>query len=251
MTKNDQPIVLASDVFLALALLTRLPVSADHSSSRSNVAVWAYPLAGLVPGILAVLAGLLSQTLGLTDSLSALLALTTLIVTTGAMHEDGLADTADGFWGGWNKERRLEIMKDSKIGTYGVLSLLVSFGLRWSALTWLFEAEMAASSILAAAVLSRACMPVVMSALSHARDSGLSHSVGRVERTSAAIAIGIAFVLGLILLGNSVWVALFWAAVATSCMAMLAKRKIDGQTGDVLGATQQIVEIIILLTLVA
>lgn len=250
MTKNDQPLVQPKDILLAVSLLTRLPVEADHAT-RGSLAVWAYPLAGLVPAALAVLVGLFAQWLGLPAPICALLALAAMIATTGAMHEDGLADTADGFWGGWTVERRLEIMKDSQIGAYGVVGLILAFGLRWAALTWLFEAELAAGAILAAAVISRASMPVLMATLPHARKTGLSHSVGTVGTPSAAIAIVIAFVLGVLILGSGVFWAFIWAGLLTAGIGMTAQRKINGQTGDVLGCAQQVTEIAVLLTLVA
>ena len=98
------------------------------------------------------------------------------MITTGAMHEDGLADTVDGLWGGWTRDRRLEIMKDSHIGTYGVLALIVSAGLRWSVLAGLLT--LGAGPVVAIAVLSRASMPALMAALPNARGDGLAHKVG-------------------------------------------------------------------------
>lgn len=248
MSKNDQPLVSLGDIPLALGLLTRLPVPITDTS-RSAHAAWAYPLAGLVAAGLAALAGLVASSFGTPAPLSALISLAVLIVTTGAMHEDGLADTADGLWGGWNRDRRLEIMKDSHIGTYGVIALLLSLGARWSALTLLFQMDSAVFGLLAAALLSRASMPVLMASLPHARHTGLSHSVGQVGRPTAAIAAIVACFLCIFLIGSQIIGAVIATLLVTVTMGLIAQRKIQGQTGDILGATQQLAEIAVLFSL--
>ncbi|WP_415402406.1 adenosylcobinamide-GDP ribazoletransferase [Tateyamaria sp. SN3-11] len=163
------------DVPAALVLLTRLPLPAlpDHAFAHGARAVWAYPLVGLVVGLIACGIAAVATALGLPAMIVAGLSLATLVLLTGAMHEDGLADTADGLWGGHDRDRRLEIMKDSRMGAYGVLALIVVMGLRWLGLT-----EVTWTGLITAAVVSRAMMPPLMLALPHARMSGLSHSVG-------------------------------------------------------------------------
>ena len=250
MEKNDPDLIRPGDVLVALALLSRLPLP-DHDGVRQAEAAWAYPLVGLLVGGLAALVGLVAYGLGLPSTLCALLALATLVVTTGAMHEDGLADTADGFWGGWNREARLEIMRDSRIGTYGVIALCLSLAARWSALALLFEmgAGAACAALLASATLSRSAMPVLMTALPHARTDGLSHRVGTVSPAAAAIAVGIAGIAAVLLLGAALFWCLIWGGLAVFGLALLAKHKIGGQTGDVLGSAQQIAEIAVLAAL--
>lgn len=250
--KNDQGLVKTSDFSLALALLTRLPVHVS-SFERGAHAAWAYPLVGLLTGGVAGLGGLAALWVGLPTPLGALIALFILIVPTGAMHEDGLADTADGLWGGWDRARRLDIMKDSHIGTYGVIALLLSISGRWAAIWMLFESSpgMALAGLLVAPMLSRATMPALMAALPHARDHGLSHSTGRPTVATAALGIALAAILGLFLLGWGIVGALFWAAIVTIVMGRIAQAKIAGQTGDILGATQQITEIAVLFYLAA
>jgi adenosylcobinamide-GDP ribazoletransferase len=245
--KNDQGLVKPSDFPLALALLTRLPVHVA-SFERGARAPWAYPLVGLLTGGLAGLGGLAALWGGLPTPLAALIALGILTVTTGAMHEDGLADTADGLWGGWDRARRLDIMKDSHIGSYGVIALVLSFSGRWAALWLLFEASssMALTGLLVAPMLSRATMPALMAALPHARDHGLSHSTGRPTVATAALGLAIGAILGLFLLGWGIFGALFWAAIFATVMGRIAQAKIGGQTGDILGATQQVTEIAVL-----
>ena len=245
--KNDQGLVKASDFPLALALLTRLPVHVS-SFERGARAAWAYPLVGLMTGGLAGLGGLAALWVGLPAPLAALIALGLLTVITGAMHEDGLADTADGLWGGWDRARRLDIMKDSQIGSYGVIALVLAFSARWAALWLLFEAGPgpALTGLLVAPMLSRATMPALMAALPHARDHGLSRSIGRPAPATALLAVGLAAGLGLLLLGWAVFGALFWASLLALAVGWTAQAKIKGQTGDILGATQQVTEIAVL-----
>ena len=166
MVKNDTPPPTPSDVVEALALLTRLPVPAGDGT-RGAAAAWAYPLVGVVIGGIAAVAGAIAYWLALPPLLCALLSLATMIVLTGAMHEDGLADTADGLWGGWTREARLEIMKDSHIGTYGVLALILSVAARWGALWLLFEAGvgLACAALIVGAAVSRGAMPALMAYL--------------------------------------------------------------------------------------
>ena len=251
MTKPEtpKPFTPLSDLAAALVLLSRLPVPASGPVGAG--AVWAYPLAGAVLGALAALLAWAAMTLGLPPVLAAGLVLVALVVMTGAMHEDGLADVADGFWGGWTRERRLEIMKDSRMGAYGTIALVLSLGLRWQALA-LVLAQGTSGPLIATAALSRAAMPAVMAALPHARDTGLSHSVGRASpaRALAAALIGAAIALAC-LPPLQALAGLLVAALATLALAALARRKIAGQTGDVLGATQQVAEIAILLVLAA
>ena len=115
----------SGDLRLALGLLTRLPLPSTPDMARGAQAAWAWPLAGLAPAALAALAMALGSALGVLPGVAAALGLAVSVMVTGAMHEDGLADTADGLWGGWTPERRLEIMKDSRIGAYGVIALIL------------------------------------------------------------------------------------------------------------------------------
>ena len=250
--KNDPPLALAQDMILALALLTRLPMP-PAPLDRGARAAWAYPLAGGVVAALAGLAGLAAQFAGQPAPVSALVTLCVLTVLTGAMHEDGLADSADGLWGGWTRDRRLEIMKDSHIGSYGVLALLFGFAARWAGMWMLFETghEIAFAGILAAAMLSRATMPALMAGLPHARASGLSHGTGRPPVETAALAVLIAGGLAVLLLGWAGIAALIWAGLAGLAVAWIARAKLGGQTGDILGASQQVAEIAVLFALIA
>lgn len=250
--KNDTRTFSPWDVPLVLVLLTRLPLPVLPKSlfERQSKAAWAYPAAGLVVGGLGCIVGWSAMALGLSGTVGAILAVAVLIAATGAMHEDGLADTADGLWGGYTPERRLEIMKDSHIGTYGVLALLVIQLLRISAVATLLAAGSPAG-ILAAAVFSRAVMPPLMAGLPNARGSGLSHSVGAPPPLAVAAGLGLAFVLSLALLGWTALLPVVCALAATVGLAIIAKAKIGGQTGDILGASQQLSEVAFLLAVAA
>jgi adenosylcobinamide-GDP ribazoletransferase len=178
------------------------------------------------------------------------LLVTVQIVLTGAMHEDGLADTADGFWGGFTPERRLEIMKDSQIGTYGVLALIVSIGLRWLALTAVL-ATIGVWAPLGLALLSRAVMPVLMFSLPNARNSGLSQSVGRPSAVLMFIGLCLALLTSVAIIGICTVAIAAAMGLTTVSIALIARAKIGGQTGDVLGAGQNIAELTGLLVLLA
>lgn len=240
-----------SDILRAFTLLSRVPMPLLDDWSRQAQAAWAYPLVGLGLGLFASVFGLCATALGLPAPVVALLVLGALIVLSGAMHEDGLADTVDGFWGGWSVARRLEIMKDSQIGTYGVIALFLSLGARWAALwvLWQAGAGVAIPALVAAAMLSRAAMTVPMHALPNARGSGVAHGVGAVPRATVLTALALAGVLSLGLLGGDVLWPMLAGVVVVLGICRLARRKIGGHTGDVLGATQQITEIAVLLCL--
>lgn len=237
-----------ADLAIALALLTRLPVRFHLSEARApSAAAWAYPLVGLVVGGIALGVGWLFQSLGTAAPITAFFVLLSMIITTGAMHEDGLADCADGFWGGWSVQRRLEIMKDSQTGTYGVIALGMSLLIRWYILSMLIDKGALVEGVLVAAVMSRAAMVAVMHRLPNARTSGLSAQTGRPTGFATLVALGMAVLAAVAAPSVSfVWLILL-STLATAVVAAIAQAKIGGQTGDVLGSTQQLVEITVLI----
>ncbi|MFN3825366.1 MAG: adenosylcobinamide-GDP ribazoletransferase [Pseudorhodobacter sp.] len=246
MPRSDIPRL--SDLAEALRLLTRLPLPATNAPPRPASA-WAWPLAGALVAGLSLLAASLALPAG--PGVAAAVMLAAQAMLTGAMHEDGLADMADGFWGGWDRARRLAIMKDSQIGSYGVMALLVTGLARWSALAALLAAgEWAA--VLAVGALSRAPMAGLMATLPPAREGGLSRSVGRPSGLTACLAATSAAAAVLVLCGPVAGIAGLIAVLAvTLAVGALARAKIGGQTGDVLGASQQLTEAAALATLAA
>jgi adenosylcobinamide-GDP ribazoletransferase len=247
MQKDDMSLIRLADLPTAIALLTRLPVKAGFE--RPALSVWAYPFAGLVLGLCAAVVASLAFWIGLSTPLVAGLWIATTVILSGAMHEDGLADCADGFWGGWEKDRRLEIMKDSQIGTYGVLALLFSVVLRWLAITAILQQGPWIGALITGEILSRAFLPALMHILPHARETGLSHAQGRPPLNAALCAVALATILGLILTGWQVIPLLIIGGLAAAVVGLIAQRKIAGQTGDVLGASQQIALLAILIAL--
>ncbi len=239
------------DLLAALGLLTRLPIAVDtdHAMARGARSAWAYPLVGLIVAICVLICAALLDWLDVDPRAIAGVCLFASIMITGAMHEDGLADTADGLWGGWTPERRLEIMKDSRIGTYGVLALGLSLLIRYAAFLALIEAGMLWPGVVIASVSSRAVMLALMALLSNARTDGLSQSVGKPGLPQLWIGLGIAAGVTLCVWPWALPAIAIVSGISGVACAAIANRKIGGQTGDILGATQQISEIAVLCTL--
>ena len=242
-----------ADVLLVLAFLTRLPVPVPATAAGRplSAAAWAFPVAGLLVGGLAALVLLSGHQLGLPPLISALLAVAASARVCGALHEDGLADVADGFGGGRAVEDKLRIMRDSRIGSYGVLALVFSVSLRAAALAALASPVMAVLALLAAAAISRGVVVAVMNRLDQARTDGLAAGAGRPSGEQAMVALAIAAATGFVLLGAGGWLALGVALAAAAVLSALANRQVGGQTGDVLGAVQQVSEIAVLLSVAA
>lgn len=247
---TDRDIVarLLPDLFSAFALLTRLPLP-DHRGTGAASA-WAWPLVGAVLGGLAAMGAGFAMWLGLTPGVVAALVLALGAMLTGGLHEDGLSDTADGLFGGWTKERRLEIMKDSRVGSYGVLALVLVTLVRWSALATLL-AYGSVWALVAVGAVSRAPMAVIMSALPNARGGGLSHATGRPSATIALIGVVLALVIAILFAGFAALPMAMLALLASGWLARLAQKRIGGQTGDILGASQQLAEAAALAVLAA
>jgi adenosylcobinamide-GDP ribazoletransferase len=237
------------DLLSAFALLTRLPLP-DHRSTGAASA-WAWPLVGAVLGALAALVACAALWLGVTPGVTAVLVLGTLAMLTGALHEDGLSDTADGLYGGWTRERRLEIMKDSRIGSFGMLALLLVTLARWSALTALLVHGGHWQALIAAGALSRAPMGLIMAVLPSARGEGLSHATGRPNLRVALLGASMAVAIACLLAGWAALPMIAAAFVVSALLALSALRRIGGQTGDILGASQQLAEVACLAVLSA
>lgn len=245
MTKTDQTLFEAADILRALGLLSRLPISVNSESAmqRGADAAWAFPVVGAIIGLCTAIIGAVAMWI-LPDAIAAGVALAAMIMITGAMHEDGLADTADGLWGGFDAERRLEIMKDSHIGAYGVIALVLSIVVRWAAIVALMESGVFFCAIIGIAAMSRAPMVMAMARIENARDTGLSSGVGRPNIETALASIVIALAIGIITSGAAATVfGAILAGIGAYAIMMMAREKIGGQTGDILGATQQISEI--------
>jgi adenosylcobinamide-GDP ribazoletransferase len=242
-----------TDVAVSLMFCTRLPLATSMPAAGGDVAraSWALPVAGALVGALGGLAYWLAVRLGLPPLVAAALALAAGMVVTGCLHEDGLADTADGF-GGSDRERRLEIMRDSRLGTYGACALLISLLLRWSALASIADARAVALALVAAHAAARAPLPAFMALVPPARSDGLAAGAGPPPYAAVAAAgvLG-ALALGLCLGPTAALAALVLLAAAAVIMARMSVKAIGGHTGDVLGALEQINEILVLLVAAA
>ena len=174
------------------------------------------------------------------------------MLVTGCLHEDGLADTADGFGGGTTREQKLEIMRDSHIGVYGVAALTIALFLRVGVLASLPSAHAVVWALIASHAAARATMPALMLLLPPARSDGLSHDAGRPPAEGVAIGAVLAFLIVAVSLhpGHAL-LALILLAVVVAVLAWLSANQIEGQTGDVLGALEQTSEIAVLLVALA
>ena len=238
----------------SLAFSTRLPVVRATSQSAKAVAnaAWAFPVTGVVVGLIGALVYVLAHRLGVPAWPAAALSVAATLIVTGALHEDGLADTADGFGGGNSREQKLDIMRDSRTGAYGVCALVLSLLLRIGALASFTDAYAVVWALLASHCAARATMVILMWLLPPARSDGLSHEAGSPSGEGAAAAAVIALVVLLFCLHPLRGVIAALALIAAvALMAWLTMRQIDGQTGDVLGATEQVGEIVVLLVAVA
>lgn len=237
----------AHELAAAFGLLTRLPVwrLVRHDAPVDFTrAVWAYPVVGAVIGLIAGGADTLALRLGFAPGIAALLTLAAQLLVTGALHEDGLADTADGFGGGRTRERKLEIMRDSRIGSYGAVALMLALALRGMAI-----AEIAAPvvGLVVAGAMARGAIVLVLLVAEPARKDGMASSLSAIPFATAAIALLVPLGLAVCLLpfAQALLVAGITALLSYG-VARWSTRQIGGHTGDVLGATAVATECLVL-----
>lgn len=238
---------IVSDTALALVWLTRLPLGGLIGARPRPLAqaAWSFALAGLVVG-LAGAAGFFAGAL-VSPAVAGIAAVAAMVWITGGLHEDGLADFADGM-GGATTARRLEIMRDSRIGSYGALALGLVTALRVAALA----GTTGAFALLGAAALSRGGMVAGMAALPPARADGLGRAAGRPGAGQVALALALGWLP--FAFGGSLALALVPPLACLGAQALVAakaRRALGGQTGDVLGAMQQAGEVAALLACAA
>ena len=236
----------------AFALLTRLPVD-RFALPRLTVpaqAVWAYPVAGAAIGAIGGAVYWIVHSLSCPPALAALCALVAMILATGAMHEDGLADFADGLAAD-TKERSLSIMRDHQIGTYGVIALMLSLAIRATAIALIAEPYAVMAALIGAGAASRSSAVLIMAALPPARRDGLSASVGSPTAGLAGITVGLTFMIAWLALPFGISLLLILSAIVSAVvLGRVALGRLGGQTGDVLGAASQVCECLALIVLV-
>ncbi len=240
----------AEELKASIVFCTRLPLlrATPIAGSAIAKAAWAFPIAGVLVGLIGAVVYALAHRAGLPAWPAVALTVAATLLATGCLHEDGLADTADGFGGGKTREQKLAIMRDSRIGVYGVCALAMSLVLRVAALASLPSAHAVVWALIASHAAARAAMPALMLMLAPARGDGLSFEAGRPpgEAVLAGAVIGFLILAICLHLGHG-FLALILVAAIFALMAWLSMRQIEGQTGDVLGALEQASEIAVLL----
>jgi adenosylcobinamide-GDP ribazoletransferase len=237
--------------FAAVRFFTRLPVPAwvGHSQAQLDHAARYFPLVGAIVGALGAVVTL-GAGLRLPLSLAVLIGMAATILATGAFHEDGFTDSVDGFGGGWEKKRILEIMKDSRVGSYGAVGIammLLAKAEALGAVGAMGPPHRLASALVAGHALSRLAPTALMYTLDYVRDDETSKSkpLAKHLSTGELLAAGVFGLAPCLLLidGTEVLFAIGFAAVTTLLAARYFVRRIGGYTGDCLGATQQLAEL--------
>lgn len=229
--------------FTALTFFTRIPCAAwgKHSEADLNRAAKYFPLVGALVGSVAAGVFLLASWI-LPVSLAVLLSMVATLLLTGAFHEDGLADAIDGLGGGWDKEQMLTIMKDSRIGNYGAVTLFMALLIKFQALVNIPAAQLPAV-LIATHSISRFASTILIYTQSYVRENGkakpLAQNISERELLVAAL-LGLAPIA---LLNPHLW----WALLPMMLVWLWFSRKLNkllgGYTGDCLGAMQQLCEI--------
>ncbi len=237
------------DLAVAGTFLTRLPFRPPSNLGMSELssAVGMFPIIGLIVGCLGGAAIWLAATVNIGPVAYGFIGLAVMALITGALHEDGLADFVDGI-GARDRLRRLEILRDSNIGTFGVLALIFSIGLKAGLLGGFSKPTIAMAVLIVAAAISRGMMPILMYFMRPARSDGLGHDAGRPSAGGVGTALLFSAIIAFIIF--DFWLAilaLFLSAAATIAIGWVAHRRLAGYTGDVLGAAQQCVEITVLI----
>lgn len=235
---------------VALSFLTRIPVGAAayDADAVGRSASW-FPVVGAGLGLGAV--GVLK--LGLVywpAPVAAMVAVTLWIAATGGLHQDALADTLDGFGGAFERQRVLEIMRDSRVGVYGALGLILAVGLRWTALVGYAGHASMIGWVVTAGATSRWCSLCVGWWLPYARGpgQGLGRAVSDgVGRWTVFFATAVTLCIGGALLGGLVLVSMGVGLLVAAAMGAWMKRRIGGATGDTLGAVTEVAEVVILM----
>jgi adenosylcobinamide-GDP ribazoletransferase len=245
-----------NNFFGALIFLTRVPVSRYYVFRPEELprSVIYFPIVGLMIGLLAGSVLFCAESL-VPPALAVLLCMGATVLVTGALHEDGLADAADGLIGGREPFQRLEIMKDSRIGSYGVIALWFSLTAKLILLNALLKrgVYLAVCALVAAHGLSRAGTVALLFACKYVRneESKGSRFGNCVRAKDFAAALPVPVVVTVVLLGNRAVLSLLLAAAATWAAGVYFKKSIGGITGDCLGAANQLIELACYFSLVA
>jgi len=236
-----------SGLVSAIRTLTIFSVPGKDAENFSSSLYW-FPVVGAFLGTLLAACAWLPLSIGWSELASAVVVVGGFIVSRG-MHADGMADMADGFWGGGDRERTLSIMKDPTVGSFGALALLSLMLLKWVAILRLTE-HGAFALIASGVLLGRLSQVLLAASLPYARKEGGTASgfVGGAGRTHAAVALALSLMMTLPFFYRDPFLLflLFGAALtATALIGFLSMKKIGGITGDVLGAVSEVTELFV------
>lgn len=239
-----------SDFLHAVQFLTRLPVNrwVNYDAEAIPRSTFYFPLVGAGLGLsAAIVFGLAAGSLP--RNLAALLAMATPVVLTGALHEDGLTDAADGLCGHASRERALEIMRDSRIGSYGAAALFFVLAFRFEAMRSLGSLMEFTRVVVAAAAVGRACVVALLSTSPNARlVSATSRPFGSgLPSKTLTLCLGLTAIAAFLLLGFNIK-PLILAALATLLLRHFFMLRLGGITGDCLGATIVLTELVVLVS---
>ena len=242
------------EIHASAIFLTRLPIRwpGEMPPDLAARSLRAGPVVGALIGLIAGAIYVLLAWAGVPAMAAALVAVTAQMLLTGALHEDGLADLADGLGGGDSRDSKLAIMRDSRIGSFGAPALMVAVIARVVAVAAIPHGWPAVAALIAAGAVSRAGWPALMTWLPPARADGLAASHGRqpADRLTMTLAMAALITVLVMPVGHALLV-LAAASLTLAGLGLLVGRQIGGYTGDVLGAAQQSVEIAVLIALAA
>ncbi len=237
---------LPGDTLVCLAFFSRIPCRPTDTAAELKDAAGAWPVAGLVIAAGPALCLALMLAGGIAPLVASAIALAMAAAITGCLHEDGLSDTADGFGGGHDRDAKLAIMTDSRIGTYGALALTFALLIRVAALAGLSVSIWAgAAAILGVAVLSRATAIWHWHLLPPAKADGLAAAAGQPDMNAAVSALAwaaIAAVFVLLVFGGAGFFGCVLAGMSVPAFNRLCRYQIGGHTGDTIGASQLVAE---------
>ncbi|MCW8875865.1 MAG: adenosylcobinamide-GDP ribazoletransferase [Kangiellaceae bacterium] len=236
---------------IALGFFTRIPVPSnlDFSQNNLNRASRYFPLVGwLIGAICAFVFWVADQVFSL--EVSVLLSMLASVLLTGCFHEDGLADTSDGFGGGWTTKQKLDIMKDSRVGTYGATALWFALTLKFFALT---QIESVVVALLIAHPLSRGVSTALIYFLPYVTDieSSKVKPLAESNQKSDLFWGALTGLLALLFVGEFFWIVLLTISITGIISRAYLNKQIGGFSGDTLGAVQQVSELVVYLTILA
>lgn len=236
------------DIYVSVVFLSRLPAPGwpEAAGRKLSTCMWAFPVAGVLVATVAGVVYAVCDALGVPAFISALFAVSALVIVTGGLHEDGLSDLADGVWGGADPDKRLAIMSDSRVGAFGAIALIVSVTGRAAALAAIGQPLFVLGALVATAAVSRAVMPAVMTFGTPAKTDGLGATAGTPAASVWGSALLLAAAISAIAAPAGWFACIIAAAAGAALVSWFARRNLGGYTGDVLGAAQQVAELLAL-----